>query len=192
MLQNLQSNAESQGLEPDQLIIKHVQVNRAPKQRRRTYRAHGRINRTCRVCRPCCILDCSIFPFRQQAAETCCFFRSSPSGVIYNNFVTTHVVSPRHVFYRKFMQLATTNFSHERPGMIRVLKSAARWTRMWLHQVCTDRSAIDIVVGSLVCTFDKSIFHNHERYAGKCDFFVACGSVLHVWPSASQHATLGL
>jgi len=26
------------------LIISHIQVNRAPKQRRRTYRAHGRIN----------------------------------------------------------------------------------------------------------------------------------------------------
>ena len=26
------------------LIVKHIQVNQAPKQRRRTYRAHGRIN----------------------------------------------------------------------------------------------------------------------------------------------------
>jgi large subunit ribosomal protein L17e len=26
------------------LVIKHIQVNQAPKQRRRTYRAHGRIN----------------------------------------------------------------------------------------------------------------------------------------------------
>jgi large subunit ribosomal protein L17e len=25
-------------------VLKHIQVNQAPKQRRRTYRAHGRIN----------------------------------------------------------------------------------------------------------------------------------------------------
>ena len=28
----------------DALVVKHIQVNQAPKQRRRTYRAHGRIN----------------------------------------------------------------------------------------------------------------------------------------------------
>ncbi|ELT88130.1 hypothetical protein CAPTEDRAFT_41521, partial [Capitella teleta] len=33
-----------QGLDTDHLVIEHVQVNRAPKMRRRTYRAHGRIN----------------------------------------------------------------------------------------------------------------------------------------------------
>ena len=33
------------GLDTDNLIISHAQTNRAPKQRRRTYRAHGRINR---------------------------------------------------------------------------------------------------------------------------------------------------
>lgn len=32
------------GLDVDNLFIKHIQVNQAPKQRRRTYRAHGRIN----------------------------------------------------------------------------------------------------------------------------------------------------
>lgn len=44
LLKNAQSNAEVKGLNVDQLIVKHVQVNQAPKQRRRTYRAHGRIN----------------------------------------------------------------------------------------------------------------------------------------------------
>lgn len=44
LLENAQSNAESKGLNLDAVIIKHIQVNRAPKQRRRTYRAHGRIN----------------------------------------------------------------------------------------------------------------------------------------------------
>lgn len=31
----------------DALHISHIQVNQAQKQRRRTYRAHGRINREC-------------------------------------------------------------------------------------------------------------------------------------------------
>ena len=44
LLQNAESNAEGTGLDADSLYIKHIQTNRAPKQRRRTYRAHGRIN----------------------------------------------------------------------------------------------------------------------------------------------------
>ena len=34
-----------QGLDVDSLVVEHIQVNAAPKMRRRTYRAHGRINR---------------------------------------------------------------------------------------------------------------------------------------------------
>lgn len=45
LLKNAESNAEVKGLEKESLVIKHIQVNQAPKQRRRTYRAHGRINR---------------------------------------------------------------------------------------------------------------------------------------------------
>merc|ERR1712086_868727 len=44
LLQNAESNAEIQGIEAETLRISHVQVNRAPTMRRRTYRAHGRIN----------------------------------------------------------------------------------------------------------------------------------------------------
>jgi large subunit ribosomal protein L17e len=44
LLRNAASNAEDKGLETDNLIVQHAQVNRAPKMRRRTYRAHGRIN----------------------------------------------------------------------------------------------------------------------------------------------------
>ena len=44
LLKNAQSNAEYKGLDVDHLVIEHIQVNRAPKMRRRTYRAHGRIN----------------------------------------------------------------------------------------------------------------------------------------------------
>ena len=44
LLQNAESNAEIQGLDVERLSIFHVQANRAPKLRRRTYRAHGRIN----------------------------------------------------------------------------------------------------------------------------------------------------
>ena len=43
LLQNVQANAAVKGLEEDKLVISHVQVNRAQKGRRRTYRAHGRI-----------------------------------------------------------------------------------------------------------------------------------------------------
>lgn len=35
---------QMKGLDVDTLFVSHIQVNRAPKQRRRTYRAHGRIN----------------------------------------------------------------------------------------------------------------------------------------------------
>ncbi|KAJ3138728.1 60S ribosomal protein L17 [Geranomyces variabilis] len=44
LLKNAESNAEVKGLNLDALVIRHIQVNQAPKQRRRTYRAHGRIN----------------------------------------------------------------------------------------------------------------------------------------------------
>merc|ERR1712083_1103852 len=44
MLKNAESNAEYKGLDADHLVIDHIQVNRAPKMRRRTYRAHSRIN----------------------------------------------------------------------------------------------------------------------------------------------------
>jgi len=44
LLSNAESNAELKGLDVDQLYVSHVQVNHAPKMRRRTYRAHGRIN----------------------------------------------------------------------------------------------------------------------------------------------------
>ncbi|KAJ3092287.1 60S ribosomal protein L17 [Quaeritorhiza haematococci] len=44
LLKNAESNAEVKGLNIDALVVKHIQVNQAPKQRRRTYRAHGRIN----------------------------------------------------------------------------------------------------------------------------------------------------
>merc|ERR1712061_83087 len=44
LLKNAESNAEYKGLDAGHLVIEHIQVNRAPKMRRRTYRAHGRIN----------------------------------------------------------------------------------------------------------------------------------------------------
>eukprot|EP01135_Chromosphaera_perkinsii_P003742 Nk52_evm2s254 gene=Nk52_evmTU2s254 len=44
LLKNAESNAELKGLDVDSLEITHIQVNAAPKMRRRTYRAHGRIN----------------------------------------------------------------------------------------------------------------------------------------------------
>jgi large subunit ribosomal protein L17e len=44
LLTNIQSNADSKGLDLTKTYITHVNCNQAPKMRRRTYRAHGRIN----------------------------------------------------------------------------------------------------------------------------------------------------
>ena len=44
LLVNAEANAEMKGLDVDTLVVTHIQTNRAMKQRRRTYRAHGRIN----------------------------------------------------------------------------------------------------------------------------------------------------
>ena len=43
ILKNLEANANAKQLEADKLVINHVQVNRAQRGRRRTFRAHGRI-----------------------------------------------------------------------------------------------------------------------------------------------------
>merc|ERR1712119_210760 len=44
LLKNAESNADYKGLDVDHLVVDHVQVNRAALMRRRTYRAHGRID----------------------------------------------------------------------------------------------------------------------------------------------------
>lgn len=44
LLKNAESNADAKDLAADELIIKNIVVNQAPKTRRRTFRAHGRIN----------------------------------------------------------------------------------------------------------------------------------------------------
>eukprot|EP01104_Vermistella_antarctica_P008703 TRINITY_DN21_c0_g1_i1.p1 TRINITY_DN21_c0_g1~~TRINITY_DN21_c0_g1_i1.p1 ORF type:complete len:206 (-),score=56.74 TRINITY_DN21_c0_g1_i1:110-664(-) len=44
LLKNAESNANAKGLDVEALHLTHIQVNRAAKMRRRTYRAHGRIN----------------------------------------------------------------------------------------------------------------------------------------------------
>jgi len=44
LLKNAESNADAKDLAVDELIIKNIVVNQAPKTRRRTFRAHGRIN----------------------------------------------------------------------------------------------------------------------------------------------------
>ena len=43
-LKNAESNAELKGLDVDSLVIEHIQVNKAPRMQRRTYRAHSWIN----------------------------------------------------------------------------------------------------------------------------------------------------
>lgn len=44
LLKNAESNAGVNELDIEDLFIKSIIVNQAPKTRRRTYRAHGRIN----------------------------------------------------------------------------------------------------------------------------------------------------
>ena len=44
LLRNAEANADFKGLDVDHLVVDHILVNRAAKMRRRTYRAHGRIN----------------------------------------------------------------------------------------------------------------------------------------------------
>jgi len=44
LLTNIESNAGPKNLDLDKVRITHANVNQAPKMRRRTYRAHGRIN----------------------------------------------------------------------------------------------------------------------------------------------------
>jgi ribosomal protein uL22 len=43
LLKNAEANADTKGMDTANLVVKHIQVNQAPKQRRRTYRAHGRV-----------------------------------------------------------------------------------------------------------------------------------------------------
>jgi len=56
LLKNAESNAEVKMLNTDALVIDHIQINRAAKLRRRTYRAHGRINRELRKRGGVCLL----------------------------------------------------------------------------------------------------------------------------------------
>jgi len=44
MLTNLENNAQFKGLDVEKMTVSHTSIHRAPKMRRRTYRAHGRIN----------------------------------------------------------------------------------------------------------------------------------------------------
>ncbi|CAD7947584.1 unnamed protein product [Amoebophrya sp. A120] len=44
LLRNAESNAEFKELSPEELVVSHIAVQRARQGRRRTYRAHGRIN----------------------------------------------------------------------------------------------------------------------------------------------------
>ena len=43
LIKNLEANAKAKQLDIKKLVLTHVQVNRAPKGRRRTFRAHGRV-----------------------------------------------------------------------------------------------------------------------------------------------------
>lgn len=44
LLKNAEANADGKGLDTESLVIRNICINQAPKTRRRTYRAHGRVN----------------------------------------------------------------------------------------------------------------------------------------------------
>ncbi|KAK0552937.1 60S ribosomal protein L17B [Tilletia horrida] len=44
LLKNAEANAEAKGLDTEELVVRNIVVQQAPKTHRRTYRAHGRIN----------------------------------------------------------------------------------------------------------------------------------------------------
>lgn len=44
LLKNAEANAEAKGLATEELVIRNIVIQQAPKTRRRTFRAHGRIN----------------------------------------------------------------------------------------------------------------------------------------------------
>merc|ERR1712224_186221 len=51
LLDNAKSNSEFKKVNTDELFVNHLLVNRATQQKRRTYRAHGRINpMNCTLC----------------------------------------------------------------------------------------------------------------------------------------------
>ena len=47
LLENARANADAKGLDLKKTYITHIQVNRAPKGRRRSFKAHGRIKDWC-------------------------------------------------------------------------------------------------------------------------------------------------
>ena len=61
LLKNAEANADTKGLDTGNLIVKHIQVNQAPKQRRRTYRAHGRVCSSLFPCSSLLTLPFSLF-----------------------------------------------------------------------------------------------------------------------------------
>ena len=69
LLRNAEANADTKGLDTGNLIVKHIQVNQAPKQRRRTYRAHGRVSIS--------LLQPTDLPHRNENESTDGFTRST-------------------------------------------------------------------------------------------------------------------
>jgi large subunit ribosomal protein L17e len=62
LLKNAESNADVKGVEAEKLVVTHIQVNKSRRGRRRTYRAHGRIN-------PFCSMPCHVEMFLTEKAE---------------------------------------------------------------------------------------------------------------------------
>ena len=74
LLKNAEANADTKGLDTSNLIVKHIQVNQAPKQRRRTYRAHGRVS----IAPPS--PDCISTDYASRSTHTCPTHATSSSS----------------------------------------------------------------------------------------------------------------
>ena len=86
------------GLDTENLYINHGQTNRAPKQRRRTYRAHGRINRESSRA----LSLCAIHPFIHHSSISPPSTPPPPNNrcplsSCTKHYTTAYMSSPAHV-----------------------------------------------------------------------------------------------
>lgn len=100
LLKNATSNAEAKRLNVDKLVVKSVRVNQAQKGRRRTYRAHGRINAYLSS-------NCHIELFCEEIKERVKKGEAKPEEVVKVRNVKTHIRKALAKAYRdrKYVQV---------------------------------------------------------------------------------------
>jgi large subunit ribosomal protein L17e len=100
LLKNATSNAEAKRLNVDKLVVKSVRVNQAQRGRRRTYRAHGRINAYLSS-------NCHIELFCEEIKERVKKGAAAPEEVVKVRNVKTHIRKALAKAYRdrKYVQV---------------------------------------------------------------------------------------